>query len=244
MQKALYSEMFLQEKTYWWHVAKRRLVQQEIKNSQINLQDKIVLDVGCGTGAMMEEMQKFGGNVFGIDGSDESITFTQKRGLKNIQKVNLEQPLPLKDSSYDYLICLDVLEHIENDHQLVAEFYRILKPGGKLLLTVPAYQFMWTYWDEVLGHKRRYRKANLIKLLKSANLKVTRASYFYSFLFPVAFVFRHVKEIFKSEKSDFVQIPNFLNQLLLLVCALERAVINYFPIPVGLSIYIQAEKHD
>lgn len=241
MRKDLYSEMFVQEKTYWWHVAKRRLIHAAMKKVEFSSSDKI-FDAGCGTGAMLEELGEKSPFCFGADVSSRAIDFCQKKGLKNVKKINFEKRLPYPNGYFKIITCLDVLEHVSLDEQLLREFYRILAPGGRLYLTVPAYDFFWTYWDKILGHKRRYRRSFLIKLLASSGFGVKRASYFYSFLVPVVLIFRLVKSVTHNRQSDFVQIHPILNNILLGLCQLERRVLFCLPIPLGLSIFFEAKK--
>lgn len=241
MQKKLYTEMFFQEKTYWWHVSKRRLVQRAI-NKVTSTPGSKLLDAGCGTGAMLEEVTSRFGSVYGADGSPESLKFCKKRGLTNIKLVDFEQKLPYQANYFDAIVCLDVLEHISNDNKLLQNFYRILRPGGRLYLTVPAYQFLWSYWDEVLGHQRRYRKSALKRLIKKNRLEVIQSSYFYSFLIPAVLVFRSLKSFLKNRNSDFIVIPSILNQLLLGLSFLERILMRAITLPIGLSIFLVAEK--
>lgn len=243
MQKKLISEMYRLEKTHWWHVAKRKLVTEYIKKYSPG-SNHTVLDAGCGTGALLSDLKIFTANLYGADLSNESIMFTQKRGIERIKRVDFEKNLPFRNNFFDVITCLDVLEHVENDRGLLAEFERILKPGGCLYLTVPAYQFLWTYWDEVLGHKRRYRRSGLLKLFKSLNFSVKFETYFYSFLLPAVIPFRYLKTIVNNNSSDFISFPSLLNKIMLLVCAVERWIIRFVKIPFGLSIFVVVQKNE
>lgn len=233
--------MFSQEKKYWWHVAKRRLVQSAM-NKVTNQADSKLLDAGCGTGAMLEEISSKFRLVYGADGSPESIKFCKKRDLTNVKLVDFEKRLPYQANYFDAIVCLDVLEHVKKDSKLLSEFYRILRAGGKLYLTVPAYQFLWSYWDEILGHQRRYRKSALKLLIKNSHFKIIQSSYFYSFLIPVVLIFRPLKSFLKNRDSDFVIIPAIFNQFLLGLSFIERTLLSFITLPTGLSIFTVAEK--
>ncbi len=165
MEIKLIEEMFHQEKTLWWHVAKRKAAKTFLKQYGGPIAGKKILDIGCGTGAMMEDLTVLEADVYGLDGSSEAVGFCQRRNLKNIRLGNLERSLPFFNNFFSAITCLDVLEHITSDEKLLAEIYRILKPGGFLVISVPAYQIFWTYWDEMLGHKRRYLLRSLVKKL-------------------------------------------------------------------------------
>lgn len=242
MKETLYKEMYRQEQTYWWHVAKRRLVQEAIQRDVADLSRKKILDVGCGTGAMISELASLTSRVYGVDGARLSFKYCRQRGLVNIRQYDFEKGLPYPNQSFDIIVCLDVLEHVQKDQEFIGEFYRVLKKGGKLFLTVPAYQSLWTYWDEMLGHKRRYRRSNLLQILKKVGFRTQFDSYFYSFLVPVAIVFRSLKTILDNRASDFVDVPDGINRLLLLLCSLERRLFFRLNIPFGLSIFVQTKR--
>jgi len=121
MKEDLYQQMHLQEKYYWWHIAKRRLVIDFIRKEK-GLE---VLDFGCGTGLLMKELIERGYHVFGVDNSSIALELCQKRGIKDTKKCNFEDRLTFEDKFFDVIICLDVLEHIENDINLLEEFRRI-----------------------------------------------------------------------------------------------------------------------
>lgn len=227
--------MYHQEKTYWWHVAKRKLVCAFI-------QGKKVLDVGCGTGAMLSELKSKGFTTFGIDGSAEALKFCRQRGLTSLQKVDFEKPLPFGAGVFDTVLCLDVLEHVESDDKLLANIQKILHPGGRLILTVPAYQFFWTYWDEMLGHKRRYELSQIRNLVKKAGFKLEKASYYNCPLTP-AFVVRLIRNTQDKKSSDFVEIPPIVNNFLLFSAAVERFLLRFINMPFGVSILVVAKKN-
>lgn len=245
MRTDLYSEMYELESTYWWHKAKRHLVKSIITRMKIDTHNSKLLDVGCGTGKFLEEMNTWNswGELIGLDGSDEALKFTKKRKVANVKKADLEKEIPLKDNSIDIITSLDVVEHIENDQHLVREFNRVLKPGGSLIITVPAHQWLWTYWDDILGHKRRHNQASVEALMKQANLKVEWISYFYSYLLPIACVFRLIKsKTNKENSSDFVALPDWINRLLISFAEAETALIKYTKVPFGLSVVCVARK--
>ncbi|MFN3551297.1 MAG: class I SAM-dependent methyltransferase [Endomicrobiia bacterium] len=237
MKKNLYQQMYLQEEYYWWHIAKRKLVVNFIPKTNCK-----ILDVGCGTGKLMEELLQNGHLVYGIENEPTAIEFCKKRGIEKIQIFNLEENLNIDNDSFDVITCLDVLEHIEKDENLIKEFKRIVKPSGILILTVPSYMWLWSYWDEILGHKRRYNKKILFEKMQKVGFQIVKISHFYSFLLPIAIVFRVIKSIAKKRTSDFIDIPNFINKILLFLSALEREIIKRNILPFGLSIFVVAKK--
>lgn len=243
MEKHVYTETYKLEKDYWWHVSKRSLVKQALKKTFGDKKNIHILDAGCGTGIMMSEMEQLYPNVYGLDKSPLAREFCQKRGLKNIHFGDLEKKLPFKTKSFDAITALDVIEHLDHDMLALEEFWRILKPGGKLFVTVPAYQFLWTNHDDLLWHKRRYRRNKLEKMVKALGFKVEKSSYFYSFLIPPAIFLFKFKLMFNSGNSKTSVVgPKPINWLLNLICALERKAMDYFSLPTGISIFLVASK--
>ena len=235
METQLYSEMYRQEKTYWWHVAKRKLVQSCVNG-------KKVLDVGCGTGAMLSELKEKGFDVYGLDGSDQALQFCGLRGLEKKLGLYPPQPPPYPAGGFDTVLCLDVLEHVNQDNLLLANLKRVLKPGGRLIVTVPAYQFLWTYWDEMLGHKRRYHLPQIKRLVLESGLKIEKATYFFCPHSP-AFVVRLLKSKMSDRKeSDFVDLPAPVNAFLLFAAAVERFLLRFINMPFGVSVLVIAKK--
>lgn len=239
MRKDLYQQMYQQEEDYWWHRAKRRLVTvflPERKSFKI-------LDIGCGTGKLLEELQDRG-QVWGVDQSQTAVSFCRQRGLTHVYHDTFPQ-LKKINGRFDLITCLDVLEHIQDDSEAINTLLRHLKSGGRIVLTVPAYPALFSYWDKILGHKRRYTKASLLKLFETNDLKIIKLSFAYSFLLPPVILFRLVRQrLFKNKKaqSDFIELPQFLHTFLYSLASIEQGLINYVSIPFGLSILLVAEK--
>ena len=246
MRSDLYKEMYELEESYWWHVAKRRLVKMFLQQYLTSFSDKEYVDVGCGTGKLLEEKKKWKKwkRVIGLDGSDQALNFCRRRGITEVRKEDFEKKLTLKTESVDVITCLDVVEHVEKDQELLKEFYRVLRPGGYSVITVPAYQWMWTYWDDILGHKRRYTKIEVELKFVKAGFKVTKISYFYSYLLPIALLFRFVKSFSPKTKgsSDFIALPHWVNQILLAFSAVETRLVKNVTLPIGLSVVCVAQK--
>lgn len=241
MQKYLYEDLYLLEESHWWHINKRRLVSFFIKQNITNKNNKI-LDVGCGTGKNIEEFSKFG-TCWGIDYSTEAIAFCKKRGIKNAVLGSI-QKIPFPAKSFDFITALDVLEHVD-DSKALKEIYRVLKPKGILIVTVPAFQRLWSKWDEVLHHKRRYTKKSLGKVIQENKFNTIKISYFYSFLILPVFLIRIVKNIFFKDHypSDFKLSSKLINNLMINISAAERSFITHNDIPFGTSLLAVAKKN-
>jgi dolichyl-phosphate beta-glucosyltransferase len=226
------------EDEHWWHVAKRRLVIAQLQTSQ---PPRRCLDIGCGGGAMLVDAAPFG-PVVGTDLSVHALAHARSRGLRALVRSEAAA-VPLAGGTFATVLALDVSEHQAQPERLLAEIARVLVPGGRLIVTVPAFQWMWSYADDVLGHYRRYNRQQLIDELTAAGFTVRRASYFHSWLLPVAWVVRVGRDLVgRSASADDSALPGVFNRALLAICAFERRLIRKRSLPFGLSVLAIAEK--
>lgn len=241
MQKYLYKDLYNLEEFHWWHIAKRQIVTEIIKK---NFPDKRIniLDVGCGAGKNLEEFSQFG-TTWGLDNSACAIKFCRKRGIKNVKFGNAEAA-PFPSSTFDLITLLDVLEHTDDNRTLI-EMHRILKKDGLIIITVPAFSWLWSSWDEVLHHKKRYDKRYISDLLKSGKFHISFITYLYSFLVLPVLIIRRVKQLIfhnKNYPSDFRLSNNFLNKLMTVVSKFEFEIAKIISLPAGTSILVVAKK--
>lgn len=240
MQKYLYQDLYNLEESHWWHKTKRNLVGLLIKHYYHGGKSKI-LDVGCGTGKNIEAFSEFG-ECYGMDYSDDAILFCKKRGIKNVIKGNIEN-IPFQKQSVDIITALDVLEHVD-DRKALKEIHRVLKKDGLLIVAVPAFPKLWSRWDEILHHKRRYTKRSLEKTLQVNNFKILKISYMYSFMFLPVVIIRFIKNIFFKNHypSDFKLSNKAINFLLGYICAFESFFIINTSVSFGTSLVTVARK--
>lgn len=240
MRIDLYKDIYTKEETHWWHQAKRRFVRQLISGYTTN-KNPSILDVGCGTGKNMEELSSFG-VVWGIDPSAEALSFCRKRGLTQIKKGQAEH-IPFKNNSFDIVCVLDVLEHVDDSASL-AEIKRVLKDDGQVVITVPAFSWMWSKWDEILHHKRRYNKKQLRELLIKEGFIIRRITYIHGLLLIPTFIIRKLKQLQKIPYSSDFRINNtFINTILANISKLEQWWINRYDMPFGTSVLCMAQKN-
>lgn len=197
--------------------------------------------MGCGTGKNMEEQGIFG-DVFGIDTSGDAIAYCKTRGLTEV-KLGSTYKSGFGAKTFDLITLLDVLEHTD-EHKTLAEASKILGPGGVILITVPAFGWLWSRWDEVLHHRRRYNKKMLEKVLARERFEIVKISYLYSFLILPALLIRFIKMLGtgKSYSSDFKLTLPIINKLMVLLCDFERILMMRFSIPFGTSLVVLAKK--
>lgn len=220
------------EDQHWWYVAKRRVVSDSLERFGT---EGRCLDIGCGGGAMLLEA---GSSMpsFGIDLSGQALDHAYSRGLKGLVKAEAGA-LPFSPGSFSSVLLLDVLEHHARPDELLAEIREVLSPDGVLVVTVPAFQWMWSYADHVLGHYRRYTRAQLCNELATNGFTLRRVTYFHSWLLPVAWTFRRLRTLLRAtDSADDFSVPAPLNRLLLLMTRAEMKLLKKFDLPFGLSV--------
>jgi SAM-dependent methyltransferase len=225
------------EDRHWWYRGRRTVLEGVIAGLDLGSGARI-LDAGCGSGRNMVDLRRHG-SVTGVELSDASVEIAQGRGAGEVVAGSvLEMPFP--DVSFDFAVSLDVIEHLEDDVAALRELRRVVAPGGALLLTVPAYQWLWSGHDVVNHHHRRYTRRSLKRVAEEAGWQQTRTTYFNSLLLPVAIVLR-VLERFNTKTTesslDLWVPPEPLNWTLERPLALEAAMIaRGGRIPAGLSL--------
>jgi len=238
-----YKKMYDIEENYWWFAAKRNILIDIIKKLPLSRHGKI-LDVGCGTGIIVNYLKEIRPTV-GVDFSLEGIKFCRERNLKGTVLGNV-MCLPFHDESFEVVTCFDLIEHFEDDLTAIKEIARICKKGGFIIITVPAYQSLWSIHDVSLHHKRRYSISSFNKLLIEAKLNVEKISYYNTILFPLIFIGRKLRSIFSQDdemKSDFyIPIPSLVNKILFNIFKSESKILNYINLPFGLSILSISRK--
>lgn len=234
MRQDLYPELYRVEDRHWWHRQKRQVIHQLIKG--YCPVPRKALDVGCGAGKLLAELQQLGWQAEGID---TVLSQGKRRGL-TLKKANLQtQPLPYPKNHFDLIVCLDTLEHMADDKRLVSEMVRVTKSNGIIIISVPAYQRLFSYWDKMLGHFRRYNRKTLLRAVPRNAAKLRFLSYYFSFLLLPAILVRLVKIITRQkQQSDFSidPLPVFSHALVSLFGSLELIWLKRFSIPFGLSL--------
>jgi len=242
MNKDEYKKLYGLETTYWWHRGRKAIV-KNLLNKHLTNEKGEILDVGCGTGETTKMLASFG-KVHGIDKSAEAVSFCKKRGLKHVMVAEASS-LPYNKNTFLLATMLDLLEHIKNDSRALKESFRVIKPGGLLLITAPAWQFLWSEHDRALNHKRRYSKKTLSKKVKSAGFEIEKISFAITILFPPIVTWRLFQKAFiKSTypKTSYVILPKWLNNFFINLLRLEAKILQYINLPLGASLICIARK--
>ena len=244
MQEVVYHTNYKLENNYWWFTARNGIIYNYIlNNAKLPLKSNI-LDVGCGTGGFVSKIaEKY--NVICLDSSPIALDYCKKRGLELRYNMYL-QDFPKSEYKIDAITILDVVEHVDDDYDILKTAYNILEDGGKIFLTVPAYMWMWSQHDEVHQHKRRHTKKQINDLLKKTGFEIDYSTYFDTFLFLPAVLKRVLDKIFKVKKKEtepVEQVPNFLNVLFSKIFKAENIFIKRnLKFPFGVSIFTVARK--
>ncbi|OGF64228.1 hypothetical protein A2661_00590 [Candidatus Giovannonibacteria bacterium RIFCSPHIGHO2_01_FULL_45_24] len=243
MERAQYIELYNTEKDHWWFRGRRRIISECLR---LFCPQKVerALDIGCGTGFNAVLLGNFSKNVFGLDFSDVAADLAKKLN-PDFTLIKGEFPEIKLDEQYNVITLLDVLEHIEDDVAALKRIEELLAPGGLALITVPAFDFLWTEHDKLLHHKRRYAKPGLMSLIRSrTNLTIKKISYFNAFMFLPILVFRYLRRAFNlgEGESDFFMLPKPLNYALEKIFSLEAKILRLANFPFGVSIICVLQK--
>ena len=242
MKKTEYSRMAHHEKTYWWHLGRLKIINTYL-NKHIGDKSKVkILNVGCGTGGTLGTLEKYG-NVENIDVSDDAINFMKKSGYKVKKVKGIE--LPYKDNTFDLIAAFDVLEHIEHDKDALREWMRVLKPGGFVIMTIPAHQWLWSQHDVSLHHFRRYTTSEVKQKAKDSGLRPKKVSYAFAFSLPMVVGFRVINRILGRKvdaETSYVSIPKSINSLFTGLLAVEAKVHSVGSVIFGTSVIGALEK--
>jgi SAM-dependent methyltransferase len=244
MQEHTYEIMNRVEDSHWWFVGRRAILEnflRKISNElRITNYELRILDVGCGTGANLEMLRQFG-EAEGVDVSDEALEFCRKKGLKVHQ--GLAEELPFEDGEFEIVTALDVVEHLDDDVAGLKEMHRVLKKGGKSLIFVPAFMWLWGVQDDISNHRIRYTKKQIIERLEKAGFEIERATYANITFFAPILAGRTLMKItgVKPESENNINV-SALNGVLGKIFSAERFWLDRFNFPFGVSIVIVAGK--
>jgi len=236
MMQHTYSILYEVEESHWWCIGRRRIIASFVKDicSKITDHRPQILDVGSGTGANLKMLAQFG-EAQGVDVSADAVAFCRERGLENV-RLGAAESLPFDDNGFDLVTALDVVEHMDDDVAGLREMHRVLRPGGRLLLFVPTFMFLWGLQDEVSNHRRRYRLAELRRAVTAAGFQVERTAHAnITFFLPVLLV-RKLMGLtgIRAETETSINIPA-LNRVFGALLGSERYWLRYLNFPFGVS---------
>jgi SAM-dependent methyltransferase len=225
------------EDRHWWYRGRRTVIERVLDGMRLPARARI-LDAGCGSGRNMVELARHGA-VTGVELSATSVHLARQRGIGEVIEGSVLE-MPFAADSFDLAVSLDVIEHLEDDLGALREMRRTVTPGGSLLVTVPAYPWLWSGHDEINHHHRRYTRRSLESVAAQAGWEQIRTTYFNSLLLPAAIILRVLDRLSTKTTESSLDLwvpPSAFNWLLERPLALEAAVIaRGGRIPAGLSL--------
>lgn len=240
--------LFQMEQKHFWHIGRKEIILDILKRHVPNIVGCRMLEIGCGNGSVLAFLKLNGINIEGSDLFIEGLRYCRQR----TDSVPLYQTdimaLPFHND-FDIIGLFDVLEHIDEDEKALLEIGQALKPRGKILLTVPAHKFLWSYFDESSAHKRRYGRKELITKLERNGFVIKKISYYVFFLFPLFLGIRVLSNVLwrgggkrNAKTSLEVKTIPVVNEMLLLFMRAEKRLLRYLNFPIGASLLVLAEK--
>lgn len=228
-------------RTHWWYGGRRQLVRETLL--RFPAPPGLVLDVGCGTGDNMPMLaQVTGGAVVGTDLSVHAL----HHAVRGHTAIALAEDLPVPAATCGLVASMDVIEHLDDDLVGLREYRRVLTPSGLLLLTVPAYQWLWGEHDVWAAHRRRYRAGGLRAVVESAGFEVLHTTYYNSFLVPPAALLRRtpLRRLVKESDDEVGNTSPFVSRIMTGLSRTERRFARRRRVPFGLSILLVGRRLD
>jgi SAM-dependent methyltransferase len=244
----------LEEDKHWWFATRTRAILAYLDRFLGPGEGRRVLDIGCGAGNMAHHLAHYG-SVVGLDNNPRPLAVARERGLD--VREGLAQDLPFEDEEFDVVALLDTVEHVPDEHEMPVfrECHRVLRPGGKLLVTVPALMWLWSHNDVLNAHHRRYTVRGLRERLSGVGLRTLRSSYNNFLVFPLAALLILMRRGAEAEPDlasphfddeayqvEMEPAPPLVNSVLGAVGWLEAQLLKLTPLPVGTGVILIAEK--
>jgi len=236
MKEHTYPIMFRVEQAHWWYTGRRKILAGFVEEicRQVTDRRPRILDVGCGTGANLLMLAEYG-DAEGVDISEDALAFCRERGLDKV-RLGAGEQLPYDDGTFDLVTAFDVVEHMDDDLAGLREMRRVLRPGGRVLLFVPTFMFLWGLQDDVSNHRRRYRLPQLRRVLEQAGFEIERTSYANITFFLPILVMRQLMRLtgVKAESENDINVTA-LNGVLGSVLGAESWLLKFTNLPFGVS---------
>ena len=228
--------MFRVEQSHWWYTGRRKILASFVEDICRRVPDRRprILDVGCGTGANLLMLSQYG-DAEGVDVSEDALSFCRERGLEKVT-LGAGEALPYDDATFDLVTAFDVVEHMDDDLAGLSEMRRVLRPGGRVLLFVPTFMFLWGVQDDVSNHRRRYRLPELRRVLEQAGFEIERTTYAnITFFFPILLMRKLMRLTGIKPSSENNINVSALNGVLGKLLGAESWILRFMNLPFGVS---------
>ena len=230
-----------EDRAHWWFIGRRAVILAEMAR-RLPAGRARMAELGCGSGGMLEALARFGTAV-GVETDAALRARAQERGL-DVRAGALPDAIPLHPGRWDAVCLFDVLEHVDDEAGALAACRRLLVPGGRLFVTVPAYAWLWSRHDELLGHRRRYTARGLRQVAERAGFTVERLTYFNTILAPPIMAVRIVRAALRRPGHDLDRPAPWLNRALAACFSAEARLLRWTSPPFGISILLVARRAD
>ena len=245
MEISEYERMYILEGKHWWLRGKRKLL-ETLLSSECNGDDLKILDVGCGVGFNAPILKPYttSGELIGVDKSPHAINYSAKRNYSQLYCKKVEDLTEFSEGYFDVIIATDFIEHVEDDMLILQKIWGLLKENGLSIITVPAFQFLWSQHDEALHHIRRYTKRELKEKTTTIGFKINKHTYFNTLLFfPICVVRWMNRLLMSAPESDLKPVFKPLNEILAFLFCLESSLVKYVSFPFGVSLICICTKN-
>lgn len=237
-----YSHINEAQRDHWWYAARRTILDRVL--SQVHaegLPQGTLLDLGCGVGANLPILEKYG-EALGVDMSPEAVEFCKAQGIENVTHADLDHLEGVPANSASVVLLADVIEHLDDEGPCLDAAFAALAPGGALIVTVPAFMFLWSPADDFAHHRRRYTAPELEKVI-ARRFDIQHLTYFNTFLFGLVLAGRGMEKLFNRQGDDTYSVPPApVNQVLKSIFAAESLVVPRRRFPFGVSLLCVARK--
>lgn len=230
-----------EDRAHWWFLGRRAVILAEMARRLPAGRGRLV-ELGCGSGGMLEALGRFG-TAIGVETDPVLCARARERGL-DVRAGALPDAIPLENGRWDAVCLFDVLEHVDEEANALAACRRLLAPGGRLFVTVPAYAWLWSRHDELLGHRRRYTAGRLRRAAEEAGFAVERLTYFNTLLAPAIMAVRLARAALRRPGHDLDRPAPLVNRALAACFAAEARLLGWLSPPFGISILLVARRAD
>ena len=246
-------EQQLKEDQHWWFASRTRALCMLMDRVLPRRPDLVLLDVGCGAGNMIHHLSRYG-RVKGLEIDERPVKVARERGY-DVDRFDVTRPMPFDANSFDAVTALDVIEHNQDDMAILKDSFRVLKPGGFMIITVPALMWLWSHNDDINAHVRRYNAAELKHKLEQAGFSLERLTYNNFFVFPMAallILLRRMRGAGPELASHHLAQEEYqvemepasplVNRVLTVVGQIEAGIMGRFSFPIGTSLIAIGRK--
>lgn len=244
MEVLLVDKLHQVQGQHWWYVARRRILDGVLRSLvDAGLPNGTLYDIGCGVGANLPVLERYGPAV-GIDTSPEAVAYCKERGLGDVRLGDIDTLAELPEDSGSVVLLADVIEHLDDEDGCLRAAHRLLKKGGALVVTVPAFQFLWSVSDDINHHRRRYTESQLSSTI-ARHFAIEKTTYFNTLLFAPIAAGRFLEKVLKRPGTEGAILPpRWLNFSLTELFAAEGKLLDRVHLPFGVSVLCVARKRD